>query len=405
MNKVFSCRVCGSKRVRQFLDLGRQPYANSLPQNPNEKEKFYPLSLSYCFNCSLVQLNHTADPADLFSNYIWVTSTSETARNHAEVFCQQTIARAKKPIEGLVLEVASNDGTFLMPFIKRGFKVLGIDPATNIAQLANAQGVPTMPEFFGVKLAKKILKKYGPAKILIARNVVPHVASLHDFAEGISVCLDKDGILAIEFHYAKKINEGLHYDSIYHEHLCYFTLKSLEKLLHQYGLSIYDLTTSPISGGSLVVYAKKGKVNEKSIIRLYKKRERELKLNHYKTWEGFAKRVYQHREKFLKVINKFKNKTIIGYGASARSSTLLNYCGIDSKTIPIIADQNPLKHKRFSAGTHILIDSPQKVLKRNPDVVIILAWNFSKEIIRLLKDKYHYQGKYIVPLPNNPKVL
>lgn len=405
MNTISSCRVCSSKNIKGFLDLGKMPYANSLPQSPDDKEKFYPLSLSYCFNCSLVQLNHTADPSDLFSNYVWVTATSETARAHAEVFCEQLIAKLRKPVSGLVLEVASNDGTFLLPFIKKGYKVLGIDPASNITELANSKGVPTLPEFFGVKTAKKLLKEYGPAKILIARNVVPHVASLHDFLEGMSVCLDKGGLLAIEFHYAKKIYEGLHYDSIYHEHLCYFTLKSLEKLLHQYGFFIEDLTTSPISGGSLVVYAKKGKVKEKKVVNSYRRAEKDLKLNQFNTWKKFAKSVAEHREKLLNLINKFKGKNIIGYGASARSSTLLNYCQIDSKIISAIADKNPLKHKHFTAGTHILIDGPEVIFKKNPEVVIILAWNFGKEIISMLKEKYHYRGKYIIPLPNNPKVL
>ena len=405
MNKISSCRVCGSKEIEQFLDLGKQPYANSLLQSPDEKEKLYNLSLSFCFNCSLVQLNHTADPNELFTNYVWVTATSETARKHAEVFCQQLISKFKKSINGLVLEVASNDGTFLLPFIKKGYKVLGIDPATNIADLANSRGVETLAEFFGVKNAKKILKKYGPAEIIIARNVVPHVSSLHDFLKGLSICLDKDGLLAIEFHYAKKINDGLHYDSIYHEHLCYFTLKSLERLLHQYNFFIQDLTTSPISGGSLVIYARKGKIKEKAVVSNYRKAEKEDKLNQFRTWELFAKRVNDHRQKFLKIINKFSGKSLIGYGASARSSTLLNYCGINSKIIPIIADKNPLKYKLFTAGTHILIDSPDNVFKDKPDVVIILAWNFSKEIITMLQQKYNYKGNYIIPLPNNPKVL
>lgn len=403
-DRITSCRVCGSKKINEFLDLGKQPYANSLLKVPDEKEKFYPLSLSFCFDCSLVQLNHTADPDVLFSNYVWVTATSETARSHAEIFCKEMLSRFDKPVDGYILEIASNDGTFLLPFIKKGYKVLGIDPANNIADLANAQGIETLPEFFGVASAKKILKKYGPAKALIARNVVPHVAALHDFLEGLSICLDKDGLLAIEFHYAKKINDSLHYDSIYHEHLCYFTLKSLEKLLHQYNFFIQDLTTSPISGGSLVVYAKKGRVKERTIVSTYRKAEEETKLNEFQTWEKFANRVSEHRKKLIKILKKFEGSKIVGYGASARSSTLLNYCNIDTKIVSAIADQNPLKHKYFTAGTHILIDNPDIIFQKKSDAVIILAWNFTKEITKILREKYNYSGKLIIPLPNNPKV-
>ena len=405
MKKISTCRVCKSRKIKEFLDLGRQPYANALLKSPNDKEKFYPLLLSYCENCSLVQLNHTPDPKELFSNYVWVTATSSTARKHAKVFCKEIIARLENNKKGYILEVASNDGTFLLPFIKKGYTVLGVDPAKNIAETAIAAAVPTRCEFFGVSSAKRILKDVGPARVIFARNVLPHVANTHDFIKGMHMVLADDGMLVIEIHYAKKIYQELHYDSVYHEHLCYFTIKSLEELLHRYGLFIEDITTSPISGGSLVIYIRKHKVKETTGVKTYRKAEEKIKLNTFSSWVNFANRTKKHREKFLKILNKYKGALIVGYGASARSSTLLNYCGIRTKHIAVIADQNSWKQGLYTAGSHIPIKSPDNVMKKNPHFVVILAWNFKNEIMKILKDRYKYKGKFILPLPNNPRVL
>lgn len=405
MNKISSCRICKSKNIKQFLSLGKQPYANSLLREPSEKEKSYPLSLSWCANCNLVQLNHTADPKELFSNYVWVTSISSVARKYAEIFCKDIIKRIRNPEKALILEIASNDGTFLQSFIKKGYEVLGVDSAKNIVDIAVKNGIPTKCEFFGIKSAEKIKKEYGSAKVVIARNVLPHVANLHDFVKGLSICLEDKGLLVLEVHYAKKIYEELHYDSIYHEHLCYFTIKSLEKLLNQYNFFIKDLGTSPISGGSLVIYATKGKAKELSVVNAYKLAEEKIKVNNLESWLDFAGKIIMHRKKLLKILNENKNKPIVGYGASARSSTMLNFCNIDSKLIPIIADGNPLKQGLYTAGTHIYIDSPDNVMKKNPNFIMILAWNFRNEIIKILKEKYNYKGNYIIPLPNNPRIL
>ncbi|MDO8659061.1 MAG: class I SAM-dependent methyltransferase [Candidatus Parcubacteria bacterium] len=405
MKRITICRVCKSKKIKEFLDLGHQPYANALLKSPNDKDKFYPLSLSYCENCSLVQLNHTPDPKELFSNYIWVTSTSSVAKKHAKVFCNDIVERIENKKKDYILEIASNDGTFLLPFIKKGYKVLGVDPAQNIVDMAIKNGIPTKCEFFGVTAAKKIKKDFGTSSIIIARNVLPHVANAHDLIKGISICLADNGLFVLELHYAKKIFQELHYDSVYHEHLCYFTIKSLEKLLTMEGLFIQDLKISPINAGNLVIYIKKGKVNESATVKAYRKAEKEIKLNTFKSWVNFANRTKNHREQLLKILNKYKGALIVGYGASARSSTLLNYCDIGIKYISTIADQNPLKQGLYTAGTHIQIKSPDEVMKKNPDFVVILAWNFKTEIMKILKDRYKYKGKFILPLPNNPKVI
>lgn len=364
------------------------------------------MSLSFCNDCGLVQLNETIDPKELFSEYVWVTNTSKTARDFSETFYKELVARTENPKEKYVLEIASNDGTFLLPFKREGFSVLGVDPAKNIADMAEAGGIPTKCLFFGIDTAKDILKNEGPAQIIFARNVLPHVANTRDFVEGLSVLLADSGTLAIEVHYAKIILDELHYDSIYHEHLCYFTFKTLEKLLNEFGLYVFDIKESPISGGSMVVYAKKKKVKESDSVGIYRKIEEKESVNEFFRWEKFAEESISHRQELLNILHRAKEdgRKIIGYGASARSSTLLNFCGIDSNLISMIADQNPLKQGLYTAGTHIKIESPENAMVQNPQIVFILAWNFAKEIINVLKNKYNYKGKIIVPLPNDPQI-
>jgi len=407
MEIIEACRVCGNRDIVGVLDLGEQPYANSLLKRPDEKEEFYPLSISWCPECSLVQLDQTAEPEDLFSSYVWVTSTSSTALEHAGNLYRDILSRVSNLKESYVLETASNDGAFLRPFAENGYKVLGIDPAKNIADIAVAAGIPTICKFFGVKTAEEIVEEYGKAGVVIARNVLPHVANLHDFVQGLELCLADDGLLVAEFHYARVIFEELHYDSIYHEHLCYYTLKSIENLFNQYGLCVADIRKSPISGGSLILYIKKSSREESSVVQSYRDSETGTGINELTGWQDFAEKVQAHRRQLLEILTDTTKKTgpIVGYGASARSSTMLNYCGIDTRFLSVIADQNPLKQGLYTAGTHIPIASPEEVMKKKPEYVLILAWNFTDEIRGILRERFGYSGKCILPLPDHPKIV
>lgn len=407
METIKACRICGGSSIKTFFDLGSQPLANSLLKSPDEEEKFYPLSLSWCEDCCLVQLNETVDPKELFSTYVWVTGTSKTANEFADKFYKEFVGRAGGSKEKYVLEIASNDGTFLKPFLRDGWKVLGVDPAKNIADAANKEGIPTECVFFGKEAAEELLEKHGPARLVFARNVLPHVANTHDFIEGLRESLAADGVLAVECHYAKIILEGLHYDSIYHEHLCYFTLKSLESLLESHGLFVFDMTRSPISGGSIIVYAKKNKIKPSPEVMRYRVEEEKNGTNNLRSWEDFAAKSLGHKKKLLKILNEARDggERIIGWGASARSSTMLNFCGIDSKVVSAIIDINPLKQKLFTAGTHIPIQSAEILMKTKPTLVFILAWNFADEIIETLRNKFGYRGSCIVPLPGDPKII
>lgn len=405
--KIEKCRICESPRIKPFFDLGAQPLANRLLKNPEEKEERYPLSLSFCLKCGLVQLNHTVSQKKLFSRYVWVTGTSKVAVDFASLFCQKILSKQKFSKNSFVLEVASNDGTFLLPFKNRGFRVLGVDPARNVVDMARRNGVPTEKIFFGAKSAKKIASKYGKADIVFARNVFAHVADTRDFVRGLIETLSDDGILAIEVHYGVDILRGLQYDSIYHEHLCYFTLKSLERALSEFGLHVFDVSNGPISGGALIVYARKAKNGEASNVRRCRVAELSKKANDFQTWKRFAKLAYIHRDNLSAMVNAelAKGSGIVGYGASARSSTLLNLCRLGRRQILAIADNNKLKQGKYAAGSHVPIYSVAKTLSMKPDVIFLLAWNFKDEIIELLERQFNYRGRYIIPLPNNPRIL
>ncbi|MFA6217310.1 MAG: class I SAM-dependent methyltransferase [Candidatus Omnitrophota bacterium] len=405
---ITRCRICKSGLIKTFLDLGAQPPANTLRKNLSRELPKFALALCRCAHCTTIQLTQTVNPELLFKHYVWVTGTSATAKEYAGIFFQA----AKKHLKShkpFVVEIASNDGTFLKAFREQGCKVQGIDPAENIASLARKQGIPTQAEFFNETVAHKIVATQGAADFVFARNVIPHVALIHEVIAGIKCCLGCEGVGAIEFHYAQEIVNGLQYDSIYHEHLFYFSLKSIMFLLRQHGLAVYDLMKSPISGGSLVVYFThddKKKAHSKGL----KQKilcEKEIGLNTLTLWKAFARDCLAHRKKLTKLLDaEFKTgKTIIGYGASARSSTLLNYCAINNEYLVCIADQNPLKHNTYTAGTNILIVSPQEAFALKPDTIVLLAWNFKSEILALLKNKYHFHGKIIIPLPHEPYTI
>lgn len=400
-SEIDACRLCGSRDLHDILDLGEQPPANSLRRSCDEAVPTAPLKLVQCADCSAVQITATVDPAYLFSKYVWVTATSATARTYSEVFCNEVLKRISKPAP-FVVEVASNDGTFLSRFKDKNCKILGVDPAENIAATATAAEIPTLPEFFNEKVAESILTRFGQPQVVIARNVIPHVKEIHSIVKGLAKLAGASGTVAIEFHYAKAIVDELHYDSIYHEHLFYFSLKPLTTLFSQYGLRAFDVFASPISGGSLVIFfSANAALEPTAALKKLTEVESKAKLNDLSTWRQFGKASERHAQELKKLVVSYtKIWPLIAYGASARSSTLMNYAGISNKEIECVIDRNPLKHGLFTPGTDISIVSYEEGQKRlDGKDVLLLAWNFEDEVVSDLRS-IGFKGDIIVPLPH-----
>lgn len=404
--KIHQCRLCGSKELQNILKLGDQPLANSLRKSLSDTLENIPLTICRCAKCTTIQLTETVEPNYLFSNYVWVTGTSKVAREYSQIFAKRILSKLNKIRDIFIVEIASNDGTFLRPFQETDNKVLGIDPAKNLAEEAKKNGVPTIANFFSLNVSKQITTQKGKADIVFARNVIPHVPDPKDVVSGMANILQEDGVGAIEFHSIDKILSELHYDSIYHEHFFYHSLNSINKLLLRHNLNLFDVDESPISGGSLVVYFSIRKRDKTSKLYQRLKWEDDQGISSLDTWLKFAKKSYQHRNKLKSLVEKeiSAGKKIIGYGASARSSTLLNFCKINYHHLMCVADQNPLKHSSYTPGTDVLILPPEEALRKNPDTIIILAWNFKDEIIENLKES-RFSGNVIIPLPNEPYIM
>jgi len=401
-NRITKCRISESTSLQKILDLDDQPLANSLKQSQDYKKEKFPLSISFCEDSSLLQLNETIDKEILFDHYVWVTGTSKSTRNYANEFYNRVIEIAVPNKDEVILEIASNDGTFLKPFLVNGYKkTMGVDPAKNVAQTANKQGIKTLPEFWSSSVANQIIAEFGNAKVVFARNVIPHVSELLDVIKGIEIVLKDDGVGIIEFHDAGIIQKELHYDSIYHEHLCYFSIKSMLYLLNRFELNPFHIEKSPISGGSWVIYFSRELRGRSAELEQAVLTENEQRVNHLSSWQDFARRVEKHRKETLEILNSLNGKKVIGFGSSARSQTYLNYCGINNKQINAIIDNNPLKQGLFAPGSSIPIVNFEQGMGMNPDLIFILAWNFRDEIAKECRS-YGYKGEFLVPFPNKP---
>lgn len=402
---INTCRISESDNLIKILDLGIQPLANSLKINAEDLEEKFPLSISFCPESSLVQLNETIAKNVLFDQYVWVTGTSKVAKEYSEIFFQRVVERTGLEHNDFVIEIASNDGTFLMPFIKNGFSnIIGVDPAANIAEIANKNGVNTLNEFWNMQISKKLVSEHGKAKVIFARNVIPHVEELLEVIAGVENALRGDGVGIIEFHDVGGILEDIQYDSIYHEHLCYFSIKSMTYLLNQFKLFPFHIDISPISGGSYVIYFSKTKRDISKDLKNLIQIETSNQVNELDTWVKFAVKTKKHKNKTLEILSTLKNKKIIGFGSSARSQTYLNYCGITSKNLEAIIDNNPLKQGLFAPGSSIPILSFEKGMNLKPDLIFILAWNFKDEIVKECRN-FGYKGEFLVPFPGEPYFL
>lgn len=401
---ITQCRICGGSDLVGVLDLGQQPLANALKTSADETEQRYPLTLMHCDECGLVQIAETVDKAELFSHYVWVTGTSEAARRFARQFFD--LATRVRPLttQDLVIEIASNDGTFLKPFIEFGARAIGVDPAANIADMANAAGVRTQCAFWDRGAAQDILATDGHATLVVARNVIAHVSELHEVVGAISDVLDPGGVAAIEFHAANSILKGLQYDSIYHEHLCYFSATSFARLLVMHGLHPFHVESSPISGGAHIIYATPTPRKRSPQYSALLKHEHENGVASRDTWLEFGQKCIAHRDLSRTLLSRFAGSRVIGFGASARSATYLNYCGFNRDEIAAVIDNAPLKQGRFTPGSSIPVVTAEQGFALNPDLVFVLGWNFKDEILAACR-RQGYRGEFLVPFPDTPHLV
>ncbi len=401
---ITACRACDSRDLRPVLALGEQPLANALKQSRDQPEARYPLSLMVCPACGLLQIAETIDKTKLFSHYVWVTGTSPTSRQFARRFSELvTTVRPLAP-DDLVVEIASNDGTFLQPFLDRGIRAIGVDPAANVAAMANAAGVPTRCAFWSGETAVGLVASDGPAALIIARNVIAHVSELHDVIGAIRTALAADGVAAIEFHAAPSILAGLQYDSIYHEHLCYFSATSFERLLQRHGMHPFHVDFSPISGGAQIIYCAPVERPVTAAYAALLESERADGIASPDVWQQFGRRCLEHRDQSRELLARVAARTVVGYGASARSATYLNFCGFTGREFAAVIDNSPLKHGTFTPGSTIPIVAADEGFALAPDLVFVLAWNFKDEIIGMCRQR-GYRGDFLVPFPGTPHLV
>lgn len=395
-----NCIICQSN-TEEVLDLGQQALANAIVKKPEITEKKYRLRLIRCCNCGHLQLDTHVDPDLLFDHYVWVTGTSKSTIDFSHEFFE-TVRKKQHKLER-VIEIASNDGTFLKPFKKIGSYVLGVDPAKNIAKEANKINIKTRVAYFSSSEAKAILKDEDMKKfdVVIARNVIAHTPNPIDMLMGVETILSEDGQAFIEYHDAYHILKTNQYDSIYHEHYSYFHLASFEYAAKKANLKIIDVMDSPISGGaSIVVVTKnKAKVIDKRVNNRLN-RDADLGLNKANAWEQFANKAREHSRILKNIVSSCDSK-IYGYGSSARSNTMLAFANITNEEIQFIVDNNSLKQDSYTPGTNILIKDKHS-LPREGICILLLAWNFSDEIIKSLISENYKNISIIKPLPGMP---
>lgn len=396
------CRACEGSKLTPFLTLGPQPLANAFLSTPEDfaTETAYPLDVYFCEACSLVQLLDVIDPEVLFRHYIYVTGTSDTIARHNISYARTVTDLLRLGTGDLVVEAASNDGSLLKQFQALGVSTLGVEPACNLAEEARKNGVETVAQFFNSDLGRRLRESYGGAKAVIANNVLAHVDDTIDFLRGARLLLADGGMVIFEVPYLLELLDRLEYDTIYHEHLCYFSVIALRRLCESAGLVIARIDRVPVHGGSLRVYAMAGEHHAMDVVRMAEAEEA-AGLNSPARYRKFAADVERSRTLLRELLYRLQSErqTIAGYGAPAKGNTLLNYCGIDTSLLPYTVDKNERKVGLFTPGMHIPVRPASTIQEQRPDNVLILAWNFSEEIMRQQQAYRALQGRFITPIP------
>lgn len=410
INRRLDCRVCNGTNLEKVFSFGPTPLANALlkKEDLNKKENYYPLDVYFCNSCNLTQLLDVVSKEALFRDYVYFTSGMPKISTHFQQYAQDIIENYLKESSDLVVEIASNDGILLKFFKEKGYRILGVEPARNIAKVAESIGVSTICDFFSESLAKNIVKKYGKAQAILANNVVAHIDNYHDLCKGIKRLLDQKGVFVFEAPYLIDMFDNLTFDTVYHEHLSYLALRPLSTLVQMFDLEIFDVKLIPVQGQSIRVFVgHKGehlvadgvsKVVEMELAYGLDKKENYLKL---------AKKVENSKRKLLKLLNslKKKKKKIAGYGAPAKGNTLLNYYKISPEILDYALEDLPSKHFLYTPGMHIPIVDRAYAQNRLPDYYLLLAWNYMKPILEKEKKFRKIGGKFIIPVGEEIKII
>lgn len=403
---MYKCRFCDNDLILTFIDLGSSPLANSYLgfEGLNKLEPFYPLHVYICNNCYLVQLPVFQSPEDIFGNYAYFSSYSESWLKHAKGYTEMMINRFRYNPESLIIEIASNDGYLLQFFKEKNIPVLGIEPARNVAEAAIEKGIPTIVKFFNTSLANKLKSEGKMTDLLIGNNVLAHVPNLNDFIKGMKIILKPKGLITMEFPHLLRLIEENQFDTIYHEHFSYFSFITVERIFSHHGLMIFDVDEIPTHGGSLRIYAchleSKREISEK--VQELKEREEKIGITNMDFYHSFSEKVKRTKRDILRFLIELKEsgKKIAAYGAPAKGNTLLNYCGIRTDFIDFTVDKNPHKQGCYLPGSRIPIYHPDKLKEERPDYMVILPWNLKDEIMEQVSYIRDWGGKFVTLIPS-----
>jgi SAM-dependent methyltransferase len=400
------CRFCAAPLEHLVVDLGMSPLCESFlaAGELDQMEAFFPLRVHVCDRCLLVQLQQYVSPAEIFTEYAYFSSYSTSWVEHARRYCEAMIGRFGLGPQSLVVELASNDGYLLQHLVRRGVPVLGIEPARNVAEVATSQGVPTLTEFFGAEVARRLIAEGRRADLLVANNVLAQVPDLNDFVAGMRILLAPGGVLSVEFPHLLRLFAGNQFDTIYHEHFSYFSLLAARRIFEHHGLVVFDVEELPTHGGSLRLYlrhqADAAKPVRASVAELLAA-ETAAGFDRLDPYLRFGPSVERTKRRLLAFLIQAKDdgRQVAGYGAPGKGNTLLNYCGIRTDLLAYTVDRNPYKQGRYLPGTHVPIHHPDRLAETKPDYVLILPWNLRAEITAQLAEVRSWGGRFVVPIP------
>ena len=402
-----ACRFCQTALSHTLIDLGMSPLCESYlsAEQLNQMEPFYPLHVQVCSKCFLVQVEAYVTPEHIFTEYAYFSSYSDSWLRHVSGYVDMITTRLGLGPQHHVVELGSNDGYLLQYFVKKGIPVLGVEPARNVAAAAVAKGVPTVSRLFGRETARALVAEGHAADLIAGNNVLAQVPDVNDFVAGIAILLKPGGVVTIEFPHLERLIEENQFDTIYHEHFCYFSFSTAERIFAAHGLTLFDVEELPTHGGSLRIYGRhtadtSRPVTERALA--LRAREDAGGFNRLERYASFTEQVHETKRRLLDFLigAKRQGKSIVGYGAPGKGNTLLNYCGIRTDFLDYTVDRNPYKHGKYTPGTHIPIHPPERIVETRPDYVLILPWNLKDEIMEQMAGIRAWGGQFVVPIPD-----